>query len=123
VSSRNTEPGELTHIDLWGKYAVRSINNNQYYLLFVDNAKRYATVDFVKEKLDASQGVINYMAHLITQGQKPKAIQIDCGREFVNEKLETWCKECSIELHFTAPYSPSQNGVAERMNRTLVEIS
>jgi hypothetical protein len=38
---RTTEPGELTHIDLWGKYAVKSINSNEYYLLFVDDAKRY----------------------------------------------------------------------------------
>jgi transposase InsO family protein len=82
----------------------------------VDDAKHHATADFVKEKSDMSQGVINYLAHLIMQGQKPKAIQIDCGREFVNDKLETWCKECGIEIHFTAPYSPSQNSAVERMN-------
>jgi hypothetical protein len=41
----------------------------------------------------------------------------------VNEKLEKWCKEKGIEIRLTAPYSPSQNGVAERMNRTLVELS
>jgi hypothetical protein len=67
----------------------------------VDDAKCYATVDFLKEKLDTSQGVINYLAHLMMQGQKPKAIQIGCSREFVNEKLETWCKEHGIETHPT----------------------
>ena len=36
---RITKPGELTHIDLWGKYAVKLINGNEYYLLFDDNAK------------------------------------------------------------------------------------
>jgi hypothetical protein len=30
-------PGELTHIDVWGKYNVVSINGRQYYLVFVDN--------------------------------------------------------------------------------------
>jgi hypothetical protein len=54
---------------------------------------------------------------------KLKGIQIDCGKEFVNDKLEHWCKECSIEISLTAPYSPSQNGIAEHMNRTLVELS
>jgi hypothetical protein len=120
---RQTEPGELTHIDLWGKYAIRSINGNQYYLLFVDDAKRYITVECLKEKSDAAQLVINYLAHLITQGKKPKAIQIDGGKEFVNENLKSWCKERGIEIHITAPYSPSQNGVAERMNRTIVELA
>ena len=116
TSNRITKSGELTHIDLWGKYAVRSINNNQYYLLMVDDAKRYITVEFLKEKSEATQGVINYLAHLIAQGQTPKAIQIDGGREFVNANLERWCKEHGIKIHLTAPYSPSQNGVAERMN-------
>jgi transposase InsO family protein len=55
--------------------------------------------------------------------QIPKGIQIDCGKEFVNEKLENWCKEHGIVIHLTAPYSPSQNGIAEHMNRTLVELS
>ena len=34
-----------------------------------------------------------------------------------------WCHDHGIEVQMTAPYSPSQNGVAERMNRTLVEIA
>jgi Integrase core domain len=122
VLHSNTQPGELTHIDIWGKYTVQSINNNQYYLLFINDAKHYATVGFLKEKSHAAQGVINYLMHLIMQGQTPKAIQIDCGREFVNEVLDTWCKEHGIKIHFTAPYSLSQNGIMERINRTLVKL-
>jgi transposase InsO family protein len=48
---------------------------------------------------------------------------MDCGKEFVNEKLKMWCNERGIEIRFTAPYSPSQNGVAEWMNWTLVELA
>jgi hypothetical protein len=36
--NRQTMPGELTHIDLWGKYNITSINGHQYYILFVDDA-------------------------------------------------------------------------------------
>ena len=95
---RKTKASELTHIDLWGKYSIRSINGHQYYLLLVDDAKRFATIKCVKQKSDATQAVINYLAHLKTQGRNPKGIQIDCGKEFVNEKLESWCKECSMEI-------------------------
>jgi hypothetical protein len=56
------------------------------------------TVNFVKKKSEAAQGVINYLTHLITQGRKPKGIQINGGKEFVNEKLEKWCKEKGIEI-------------------------
>ena len=121
--NRKTEPGELTHIDLWGKYAIKSINGNSYYILFVDDSTRYITVDFLKEKNQASLAVTGYLAHLTSHKRMPKAIQVDRGKEFVNQKVQEWCKSQGIELHLTAPYSPSQNGVAERMNRTLVELA
>ena len=44
MSKRSTEPGELMHIDLWGKYVIKSINGNQYYLLFMDDTKRFTTI-------------------------------------------------------------------------------
>ncbi|KAF9460598.1 hypothetical protein BDZ94DRAFT_1141706, partial [Collybia nuda] len=37
ATNRKTEPGELTHMDLWGKYSIASINGNQYYIVFVDD--------------------------------------------------------------------------------------
>ena len=111
-SISNTEASESTHIGLWGKYSIRSINGHQYYLLLVDDAKRFTTVECVKQKLDAAQAIINYLAHLKTQGKNFKGIQIDCGKEFINEKLENWCKEHCMEICYTALYSPSQNDIA-----------
>ena len=84
----------------------RSINGHQYCLLLVDDAKRFATIECVKQKSDAAQAVINYLAHLTTQRRNPKGIQIDCGKEFINKKLESWCKECGMEIHYTALHSP-----------------
>jgi Integrase core domain len=123
MSKWSTKPGELTHIDLWGKCMIKSIKGNQYYLLFVDDTKRFITIQCLKEKLDSTQSVINYLTHLIVQNWKPKGIQIHCRKEFMNDKLENWCKEHGIEIRLTAPYSPSQNGIAECMNQTLVELS
>ena len=95
---------ELTHSDLWGKHLIRMINGHQYYPLLVDDAKRFATIECIKQKSDAAQAIINYLAHLKTQGRNPKGIQIDCGKEFVNEKLESWCKEHSMEIYYTMLY-------------------
>ena len=63
------------------------------------------------------------MMYLKARGRVPCAIRADRGTEFVNEALKNWCHSQGIELQVTAPYSPSQNGVAERMNRTLVELA
>ena len=122
VPSRNTKPGELTHIDLWGKYDIASINKNQYYILFVNDATRYITVRFLKRKTEAVQQVQNYLENLKTHSKPPKAIKIDRGKEFLNEPLSTWLNERGLDIQATAPYSPSQNGIAKRMNRTLVEL-
>lgn len=51
---RQTKLGELTHMDLWGKYEIRSINGHQYYILFVDDASRYMTTHFLKGKNEAT---------------------------------------------------------------------
>ena len=50
VSHQDIIPGELTHIDLWGKYDVTSINGHQYYILFVDDSAQYIIVGFLKGK-------------------------------------------------------------------------
>jgi transposase InsO family protein len=49
-------------------------------------------------------------------------MQIDRGKEFMNAALKSWCWEQGINIQMTALYSLSQNGVAERVNRTLVEL-
>ena len=66
---------------------------------------------------------MDYMTYLKARGKTPCAIRADRGTEFVNETLRGWCNSQGIELQVTAPYSPSQNGVAERMNRTLVKLA
>ena len=115
--------GLLTHMDVWGKYSIASIQGNQYFLLFVDDATRFTTVTFLKGKDEMSSKVKQYLAYLKTQGKTPWAIRVDRGKEFLNEAVQMWCCEQGIELQTTAGYSPAQNGVAERMNRTLGEMS
>ena len=57
--------------------------------------------------------VKNHLTCLITSGRKPKYICIDQGKEFLSDQLKEWCAEKGIEIQLTAPYSPSQNGVAK----------
>ena len=115
-SDKETEIRDLIHIDLWGKYSTASIHSNQYYLLMVDDSSRYITKEFLKKKTEAADKIKNYIMQLISHNRKPKAICIDRGREFLNEQLSAWCHEKGMNIEVTAPYSPSQNGIAERMN-------
>jgi hypothetical protein len=78
----------------------------------------------MRQKSQATEKVRQYIMTLRTRyGKKPKIFRSDNGTEYINDDLVTWCKENGIELQRTAPYSPQQNGTAERLNRTLVELA
>jgi thioredoxin-related protein len=69
-----TGPEELTHIDVWGKYNVMSINGHQYFILMVDNATCHITIKFLKTKDQAAQKVKYYLTYLRTHEKIPCAI-------------------------------------------------
>jgi transposase InsO family protein len=48
-------------------------------------------------------------------------LRTDNEGEFCRNEFEEFCKKCGITRQKTTPYTPQQNGVAERMNRTLME--
>jgi len=121
ATEKKTESRELTHINLWGKYSIKSINGNNYYILFIDDSERFSTTEFLKQKSEAPQKVKEYSTYPKTQDKNPKAIHVDLGKEFVNNDLKTWCWEQGIEIQTTTPYSPSQNGIAKQMNCAIVE--
>jgi transposase InsO family protein len=50
-------------------------------------------------------------------------LRTDNAREFCGNEFEWFCKKCGISRRNTTPYTPQQNGVAERMNMTLMEKS
>ena len=53
--------------------------------------------------------------------QKLKAIRTDNGGEFTSTEFEAYLRAEGVKHELTIPKNPEQNGVAERMNRTLVE--
>jgi transposase InsO family protein len=54
--------------------------------------------------------------------RKVKALRMDRGREYLSDEFKQMCEEKRILRQLTIPYTPQQNGVAERRNRTLLEM-
>ena len=52
-----------------------------------------------------------------------KTLRTDRGGEFLSHEFRDYCDKNGINRHLTAPYSPQQNGVVERRNRTLLEMT
>jgi transposase InsO family protein len=49
--------------------------------------------------------------------------RIDNGKEFDSHMYDDLCRTSGIKRELTVPYNPRQNGVAERMNRTICEAA
>nr|GEW88851.1 retrovirus-related Pol polyprotein from transposon TNT 1-94 [Tanacetum cinerariifolium] len=54
---------------------------------------------------------------------KSKQIRADNGIEFSNIELESFCDEKGISQNFSSPYTPDQNGIAKKKNKTLIEAA
>jgi hypothetical protein len=56
-------------------------------------------------------------------GLRIKKIRSDNGTEFKNSQIEGFLEEEGIKHEFSSPYTPQQNGVVERKNRTLLDMT
>jgi transposase InsO family protein len=124
AENRSEVPGERVMSDVWGPARVESIGKWRWYISFVDDCTRNGNVLFMKQKSDATGRIKEHLTKIHRHfGKWPKWMRIDNGKEFINEEIKKWAAERGITLETTAPYSPSQNGVAERFNRTLLELA
>ncbi|KAE8664067.1 hypothetical protein F3Y22_tig00112857pilonHSYRG00227 [Hibiscus syriacus] len=93
---------ELVHTDVWGSSPVPSLAGSLYYVTFIDDSTRKAMVEN-------------------ETGLKVKRSRSDNGGEYRNRRFRDFCANNGIKMETTVPMTPQQNGVAERMNRTLNE--
>jgi hypothetical protein len=56
-------------------------------------------------------------------GLRIKKIRSDNGTEFKNSQIEGFLEDVGIKHEFSSPYTPQQNGVVERKNRTLLDMA
>ena len=86
--------------------------------------KRYTVIYMLHKKSEAIKKFEQYVELVKTQfGKKPKILRSDRGGKFTGKILKDFLANQGIIQQLTAPYSPQQNGVAERKNRTLVEMA
>jgi transposase InsO family protein len=96
----------------------------RYFLLLVDDAMWYMWVALLTTK-DTVADVVKHLQALAKKksGRKLQALHTDNGREFTIAKFVAYYAEEGIERHYSAPYSPQQNGIVERRNQTVVAMA
>lgn len=118
--SSSTEILQLIHSDVIGPMETLSIGGARYVLVFTDDYSRKVSTYFLKTKSEVPDCFIEYKTMMENQtGKKIKCIRFDNGTEYM--KLIGYFRKNGILHQTTTPYTPQQNGAAERMNRTLIE--
>lgn len=121
---RASECLELIHADLCGPMSTESLGGSNYFLLFTDDFSRMSWVYFLKSKSEAFENFRKFKAMVEKQSEASvKVLRTDRGGEFLSNEFNHFCEENGIRRELTAPYTPEQNGVAERKNRTVVEMA
>ena len=119
---RASEPFELVHSDVCGPMPVPSFGGSRYFVTFIDNYSRHTFVYFMKNKSEVLEKFKEFNNYAVNATGKPiKILRSDNGGEYSSKEFESFLKKNGIVHQLSVPYNPAQNGVAERMNRTIME--
>lgn len=116
------KPLELIHSDVCGPISIPSVGGSRYFVTFIDDNSRYTYVYMIKHKSE----VLDRFTEFVEQtenltGYRVKSLRSDNGTEYCSKAFEEYCKSKGIRKEYTVPFTPQQNGVAERANRTIME--
>nr|GEV47133.1 retrotransposon protein, putative, Ty1-copia subclass [Tanacetum cinerariifolium] len=111
---------DYVHADLWGPSRVKSMSGCRYFLS-IDDYSRRVWVHFLRHKNEAFSKFKEWKQLVENQtGSKVNKLRTDNGLEFCNQEFNNLCKKSGIARHLTVAGTPQQNGLAERMIRTLL---
>jgi transposase InsO family protein len=123
-ATRATKVLEIVHSDVCGPMKTPSMGGARYFLTFIDDFSRKVWVFMLKCKSDVFERFKVWKALVENEsGQKVKVLRSDNGGEYMSKAFEAFMRQHGIQHQTSTPYTPQQNGVAERANRTLVEMA
>lgn len=117
---RARRPLERIHSDLAGPMTPVSLGNNKYTVTFTDDYSRYSWVYPCAEKSNCF-GIFKAFKQAVENefNQKIAFLHCDNGGEYSSLEFKSFARKEGFQFQYTVPHSPEQNGVAERLNRTL----
>ncbi len=119
---KSSELLEIVHTDVQGPMSVQTPGGNRFAVLFTDDYSRYCDIFFMKKKSEVFEKFIEFKNRAESEtGCKIKILRTDGGGEYVSKVMEQYLKDNGIRHQKSIPYTPQQNGLAERMNRTIME--
>ena len=113
----------LIHSDVCGPMSTHARGGYSYFVTFIDDFSRFGYVYLIKNKSEVFEKFVEYKTEVEKQlGKSIKCLRSDRGGEYLSSEFLTFMKDHGILSQLTPPYTPQHNGVAERRNRTLLDM-
>lgn len=115
-------PLYIIHTDVCGPITPSTVDNKNYFVTFIDQYTHYTVIYLLTHKNE----VFNVFKMFVAKSEvhfnnKIEYLYCDNGTEYLSQDFKSFCIQKGITYHLTVPYTTDQNGVAERMNRTIIE--
>lgn len=103
--------------------STKSLGNNLYFVVFIDDYSRMTWVYFLRQKSDLFQVFKTFKQMIEIQiGLKIRTLRTKNRGEYTSQEFNTFYSETSIFHQLSISYSPQQYGVSERKNRMLWKL-
>lgn len=121
---RATRVREIIYTDVCGPMEVESLGRKLYFVAFKDDFSSFREIHFIREKSEVFEKLKLFCAAIENQFKMNiKEIHSDGGKEYDNKLVTAFLNSKGIKYSMNAPYTPEQNGVAERENRIILEAA
>ena len=122
-SVRTTQQLQILHSDVCGPMQTPSFGNYLYFVTFIDDFSRHAWIHPLKAKSEVFMCFKQFLVLAENMSAcKLGTLRFDRGGEYMSSDFNAFLGECGIKHQSTVPYTPQQNGVAERKNWSLMEM-
>ena len=112
---------DLIHSNVWESPEM-SLGGLRYFVSFINDYSRRLWVYPIKKKSDVFPIFKDFKARVELESEKTiKFLRTDNEGQYIDGDFIKFCKQEGIQRQFIVPHAPQQNGVAERMNRMLLE--
>ena len=120
--SKSKEIFELVHTDVCGPFDVATMSGHRYFVTFIDDMSRFCFTYLIKLKSEVFAKFEEFSAMISNaHGKRVKILRSDNGGEYSSMEFKEYMRTRGIQHQTTVAYTPQQNGLAERMNRTLLD--
>ena len=114
---------ELVHFDVCELNGVLIRGGKKYFITFIDDFSRFTYEYLIRNKDESFDMFKRYKTEVENQkDRKIKILRSDRGGKYFPNDFSKFCEEYGIIHQSSAPYTPQENGLAERKNRTLVDM-